>query len=580
MINWADVIQSTRTNPEAAPWELVGQPPAGQQVAIVSNGRSYRVIGPTGQTLNDLPNLTAAMSAVSSAQSAIFRDYKPDAGGNYTVAKTYGGAGTDVPTNPSTFSSSPAIPQNMPTQIATTSPPIPAAASAPASIPFKQGLTSTQQGSINTLIATGRQFNETDARNYAYATGAADYKQFIGKTGNDILGIKPTPSSSTPDFTASLPGTGGGGTTIDASALGAGTPQPDAYTSELTRLREQTSTALTNLKLPSAPNLAESFNSFQTKLNITDLETELNSITAEQRNLQDSYKMGVDKLRGETLPMDVISGNEKELQTQYNQRQSLLDSRRATVADMLRTRQSLVSTMMDLTQRDYANSVQAYEAQYSLIKDLQTTIEKKQNTYSSADNQVRDDARANLTLLQNTIKSSGKSWDEITPDMKLQINKLELQAGLPQGTTETFSRSMPKADLLTTVQGTDPKTNEKTVSFIYADQNGNPGVAVVKKTGTYEKPTASSASGGGGTSSTILSKLNASKGSDGYVNTQVYADLKDIERKRGSKYVTAFEKSYPPEEFLNPQDQTAKKFFQTSSNAITPAKNSTRAPLF
>src|SRR3990167_9881429 len=38
-------------------------------------------------------------------------------------------------------------------------------------IPFKTGLTDTQKKSIQTLLDTGKAFNETDAKNYAYATG-------------------------------------------------------------------------------------------------------------------------------------------------------------------------------------------------------------------------------------------------------------------------------------------------------------------------------------------------------------------------------------------------------------------------
>jgi hypothetical protein len=49
-------------------------------------------------------------------------------------------------------------------------------------------LNDAQRQSITNLVNSGRAFTETDARNYAYATGAPDYTQFVGKTGAQITG--------------------------------------------------------------------------------------------------------------------------------------------------------------------------------------------------------------------------------------------------------------------------------------------------------------------------------------------------------------------------------------------------------
>lgn len=53
-------------------------------------------------------------------------------------------------------------------------------------ITYKTGLTDVQKQGIESLVSSGRTFNETDAKNYAYATGAGDYNQFLGKTGSQI----------------------------------------------------------------------------------------------------------------------------------------------------------------------------------------------------------------------------------------------------------------------------------------------------------------------------------------------------------------------------------------------------------
>src|SRR3990167_5057237 len=58
----------------------------------------------------------------------------------------------------------------------------------PAPIPFKAGLDNTQKLGIQNLVLSGKAFNETDAKNYAYATGNSNWQQFVGKTGLQIVG--------------------------------------------------------------------------------------------------------------------------------------------------------------------------------------------------------------------------------------------------------------------------------------------------------------------------------------------------------------------------------------------------------
>lgn len=107
---------------------------------------------------------------------------------------------------------------------------------------------------------------------------------------------------------------------------------------------------------------------------------------------------------------------------------------------------------------------------------------------------LRDDARSNLSQINNLIANSGKSYDEIPDELKKQITVLEQQAGMPVGLMAEFAKSKPKANLLATTQGTDASGND-IISFIYADENGNPGVVQTVKTGGRSKPPGSTGSG-------------------------------------------------------------------------------------
>jgi len=58
-------------------------------------------------------------------------------------------------------------------------------------LPYRSGLNEQQRESIQTLIKTGRKFSETDARNFAFAINQPNYKAYVGKTGQEAMGLKP-----------------------------------------------------------------------------------------------------------------------------------------------------------------------------------------------------------------------------------------------------------------------------------------------------------------------------------------------------------------------------------------------------
>lgn len=89
-------------------------------------------------------------------------------------------------------------------------------------VPFISSMTEKQKSGVTNLVNSGRAFSETDAKNYAFATGQADWSQFVGKTGAQILA---TPAVKAPV----LPPAGGtaylvkGGDTLSAIATKFGT---------------------------------------------------------------------------------------------------------------------------------------------------------------------------------------------------------------------------------------------------------------------------------------------------------------------------------------------------------------------
>lgn len=128
-----------------------------------------------------VPNMSAAPPALTTLP-------------NYDALKP----NTDTAVKSSTlFGTAPAKPENPYTAInGNPGQPAPAAPTAPPTYTppadtgnYIPGLDDAQRNSITNLVNSNRAFSETDAKNYAFATGAGDYRQFIGKTGSQITGV-------------------------------------------------------------------------------------------------------------------------------------------------------------------------------------------------------------------------------------------------------------------------------------------------------------------------------------------------------------------------------------------------------
>lgn len=150
-------------------------------------------------------------------------------------------------------------------------------------------------------------------------------------------------------------------------------------------------------------------------------------------------------------------------------------------------------TVGNIIQTLQENTSSPIEKSFKTMGEQLDSIEKQRE-------QDKIDARTNLNAIQNMIIESNKGWDTIPDQLKKDILDLEKKSGLPGGTIEAFTRAKPKAKILSTSQGYDRAGNE-IVSFVYEDEDGNPGVVKTVKTGGVRPP-----SGNGPTSPVTSTK--------------------------------------------------------------------------
>jgi len=259
------------------------------------------------------------------------------------------------------------------------------------SVPFISGLSGQQQDSINTLIGTGRAFNETDAKNFAYATGQADHKQFIGKTGQQALtGLnKPKtalaetmgqpPSQITADMVAGEPvdlaGLFGGsstsvqlshilnigGSSIDNAIMNFFAKQQELASKQLAIAEEQQAGLQEQLVGAMTTSTQDALNAVLEQFQITQKMQALNDIKEQMLKKQEALSLGVQQEEDRIAPMTIIGRRQQKLRDQTAGELSALAVAGQVLQDDLTMAQALADMSFQAMQQDKQNQISAFE---------------------------------------------------------------------------------------------------------------------------------------------------------------------------------------------------------------------------
>ena len=281
---------------------------------------------------------------------------------------------------------------------------------------YKPGLSEPQKQSIENLIKTGRVFNETDAKNYAYATGDSDYKKYIGKTGSQISG-----GAGAPGGAAGTPGaTGTPGTT----PVTENTVAEDAYQKALNMYT----------KGYDAPNF--------------DKVAKRKELTT-QSGL-DARKTKVDEMDRQIDSLETVMRNREE------ELRGVLSSRNATEADI---------------KRELAGQLRPLQRQ---LTDLYTARNIEGNIYNREMARIETDLGDLETAHKDAILEAEKDFERRVKGYGLQIDRsaslakekttrakelFDISQKIPKGQTYTMSDG-------TKVVGTKESTKKTTPSPI------------------------------------------------------------------------------------------------------------------
>lgn len=244
----------------------------------------------------------------------------------------------------------------------------------------------------------------------------------------------------------------------------------------------------TDIEAPPAEpkSLVETFNAKKAALGIEPLETQLSTIDSNIEAIQTTLQVEAQKAGQQLVSMREINRTKGTLQMEAEQRIALLNVEKSAVSRQLTNKYNTLETIMSLTQNDFTNASNYYTQNLARTTALYNLVNQKEQQTLTAQDRAKDDARANLTVIQNLLKDSSVDYSSFTADQKLKMQQLEVQAGYPAGFLEKIDTqfSDKKIQSTTSFTGTDGK---QYFNVLMVDGNNKLSVETIADDGTVQK---------------------------------------------------------------------------------------------
>ena len=306
---------------------------------------------------------------------------------------------------------------------------------------------SYNQKALTQALVDRGGYNPTDAANAAANKGGRAVelaKEFLGGGGGGSTLAEPTSTDQLPDYFKTFQ--------QKAFNLLDDVPTEESLAEKLTP----------DATKPDPINRLEMLKT-QTELHgIEDLNTELNTIKTDEREILATLRETTGVEEGKPVALGVMAGRIGEEERQARTKLDWLAVRKSSIVDELSTKYNAINTYINYAGLDYQDAVQAYEGDFNRNVQVQNLLSGfRQEAFGYAMDTIKlgetikqnniDNARANLSTMMNAITAGNISFDALGSDEKLQIQKLEIQAGLPVGTTASMKEKVdPKANLMFT----------------------------------------------------------------------------------------------------------------------------------
>lgn len=222
---------------------------------------------------------------------------------------------------------------------------------------------------------------------------------------------------------------------------------------------------------PTTPSLVDTYTGLRNSYGLTDLESQLTSLQKQAKDIQTISQQRTDAEKNKAVPLNVIAGRISEEQSQDNQRLKEVNDQIDTLSSQLKTKYDVVDSIMKYTDADYKTAADDYDKRFAQNITVMNTVNDILDKEKTDEEHAQDDARANLQIIYNNLNSGAVDSSTISTAQRANINKLELQAGLPIGFYESITNKNPKSDILSTTTRED--NDKKYADVITRNSDGS-----------------------------------------------------------------------------------------------------------
>lgn len=222
---------------------------------------------------------------------------------------------------------------------------------------------------------------------------------------------------------------------------------------------------------PEAFSMADTYTKLRKDMNLDDLEGQVNDLQSEQDLLTEQQRIRSAAERDKPVAMGVIEGRIGEEERQTMERMNSLTLQKDAAVRQLQSANATIENMMQFTKMDYDTARNSYNDQFSQQMQLFGLTKSLVDSGDQAEQEKKDAARANLNIIYGSIKDGGTDTATMTPAMQYEVQKMELEAGLPTGFYKNIQNANPEGKILSTTTRTTGGT--KFADVLYQNKDGS-----------------------------------------------------------------------------------------------------------
>lgn len=227
---------------------------------------------------------------------------------------------------------------------------------------------------------------------------------------------------------------------------------------------------------PKTTTLSSDYESLRSERGVSQLESAINDINTQIANAELAAKNEALDISKEYGASAGRRSDRKQIASERAQNAiSALNLKKQVMLDELNTKNSVITTLMNLKREDYQNALNNYNTKFNQAIQLNSAFSSYKDKQDAIDNRVRDDARANINLVINSIKGTGRNYDSLDEGTRSSIIKLATQSGIDSKILKEVINNEGVSQIISTQSGYDDNGNQ-TISFIVKDKNGMPKV--------------------------------------------------------------------------------------------------------